>query len=160
MLKKRKISKISSQDSENWKLVTHIIERGSWQVFQRKHLVSFVYGYPWGRRRQLPSLTYMQCGCCPLELFNETAPLFYSSTYPKPQPRNPGQEGNEDHRRLFRTDACLKPLEVDFPVKITPFIINSAATNVGVPVSFLWCSQSVCPVVGLLAHMTVLFLVF
>ena len=113
-------------------------------MFQRKHHVSFFYGYPWERRGQLPSLTYKPCGCCPLELFNETAPPFPSSTYPKPQPRNPGQAGNEDHGRLFRTDACLKPLEVDSPVKITPSIVNSAATNVGVPVSFLIMVFSEC----------------
>ena len=40
-------------------------------------------------------------------------------------------------------------------------IVNSAAVNIGIHVSFqLWCPQGTCPVVGLLGHMVVLFLVF
>ena len=40
-------------------------------------------------------------------------------------------------------------------------VVNSAAINIGVYVSFhLWFSQSICPVAGLLGHMVVLFLVF
>ena len=38
---------------------------------------------------------------------------------------------------------------------------NSAAMNTGVHMSFqIWFSQGICPVVGLLGHMIVLFLVF
>ena len=37
-------------------------------------------------------------------------------------------------------------------------IVNSAAVNIGVHVSFeLWFSLGVCPVVGLLGHMAILF---
>ena len=40
-------------------------------------------------------------------------------------------------------------------------VVNSAAGNTGVHVSFrLWFSQGICPVVGLLGHVVVLFLVF
>ena len=40
-------------------------------------------------------------------------------------------------------------------------IVNSAAMNTGVHVSFeLWFSLGICPVVGLLGRMVVLFLVF
>ena len=40
-------------------------------------------------------------------------------------------------------------------------IVNSAAMNIGVHESFeLWFSQGICPVVELLHHMVVLFLVF
>ena len=40
-------------------------------------------------------------------------------------------------------------------------IENSAAVNIVVYVFFeLWFSQGICPVVGLLGHMVVLFLVF
>ena len=40
-------------------------------------------------------------------------------------------------------------------------IVNSAAVNTGVHVSFeLWFSQGICPVVGFLGNMVVLFLVF
>ena len=40
-------------------------------------------------------------------------------------------------------------------------IVNSAAVNTGICVSFqLWFPQGICPVVGLLGHMVVLFLVF
>ena len=40
-------------------------------------------------------------------------------------------------------------------------IVNSGAVNIEVPVSFqLWFPQGICPVVGLLGHMVVLFLVF
>ena len=40
-------------------------------------------------------------------------------------------------------------------------IVNSAAMNIGVHVSFeLWFSLDICQVVGLLGHMVVLFLVF
>ena len=40
-------------------------------------------------------------------------------------------------------------------------IVNSATMNIGVHVSFeLWFSLGISPVVGLLGHMVVLFLVF
>ena len=40
-------------------------------------------------------------------------------------------------------------------------IVNSAAVNIGVHVSFeLWFSHGLCPVVGLMDHMVVLFLFF
>ena len=41
-------------------------------------------------------------------------------------------------------------------------IVNNAAMNTGVHISFfeLWFSQGICPVVGLLGRMVVLFLVF
>ena len=40
-------------------------------------------------------------------------------------------------------------------------IVNSAAINIEVHVSLdLWFSQGICPVVGLLGHMVILFLVF
>ena len=40
-------------------------------------------------------------------------------------------------------------------------IVNSAAMNTVVHVSFeLWFSLGICPVVGLLGHMVILFLVF
>ena len=40
-------------------------------------------------------------------------------------------------------------------------IVNTAAMNAEVHLSFqLWFSQGICPVVGLLGHMVVLFLVF
>ena len=41
-------------------------------------------------------------------------------------------------------------------------IVNNAAMNIGVHVLFfeLWFSLGICPVVGLLGHMVVLFLVF
>ena len=40
-------------------------------------------------------------------------------------------------------------------------IVNSAAMNIGVHASFeLWFSLGICPVVGLLDHMAILFLVF
>ena len=40
-------------------------------------------------------------------------------------------------------------------------IVNTAAMNIGVHVLFeLWFSLGICPVVGLLGHMVVLFLVF
>ena len=40
-------------------------------------------------------------------------------------------------------------------------IVNSAAMNIGVHVSFqLWFSQDICPVVGLLGRMIVLLLSF
>ena len=40
-----------------------------------------------------------------------------------------------------------------------PAIVNSAAMNMGVHVFLNWFSQGICPVVGLLGHMVVLFLV-
>ena len=40
-------------------------------------------------------------------------------------------------------------------------VVNSAAVNIGVHCLFeLWFSQGICPVVGLLGHMVVLFLIF
>ena len=40
-------------------------------------------------------------------------------------------------------------------------IVNSAAMNIGVHVSFeLWFYLGICPIVGLLGHMIVLFSVF
>ena len=40
-------------------------------------------------------------------------------------------------------------------------IVNSAAVNIGVHVFFeLWFFHGICPVMGLLCHMVVLFLVF
>ena len=40
-------------------------------------------------------------------------------------------------------------------------IVNSAAMNIGVHMFFeLWFSLDVCPEVGLLGHMVILFLVF
>ena len=41
-------------------------------------------------------------------------------------------------------------------------IVNTAAMNIGVHMFFfqLWFSQGICPVVGLLGHMVVLFLDF
>ena len=39
-------------------------------------------------------------------------------------------------------------------------IINSAVMNIGVHVSQIWFPQCVCPGVGLLGHMAVLFPVF
>ena len=39
-------------------------------------------------------------------------------------------------------------------------IVNSAAMNIGVDVSQFWFPWGVCPAVGLLGHMAVLFPVF